>query len=496
MHLHGRRRWIVTAGLLLGITLAALEATVVGTAMPTVVASLGGLAHYSWVFSAYLLTSTASVPIWGRLSDLHGRRRLYLFGIFLFLLGSMLAGAAQSMPQLVAFRALQGLGAGALIPLALTIIGEIYTLEERARMQAVFSGVWGVASIGGPLVGGWITDALSWRWVFYVNLPFGIAGAAIIALAYPDTSARRAAAIDWAGAALLFAAVSCLLVGLSTVTTTNAPWYAAAVVFAAALAMVERRAAEPILPFALFENRLVSVSLAIVFLMGIAMFGAIAFIPLFVQGALRGSATEAGSVMTPLFLGWVVTSIVAARLLVRVGYRVMTTIGVALMSVGFVALSGVGTATPRPFLLAAALAIGGGMGFSMLALLLAVQHGVERSQLGLATSMNQFARSVGAAIGVALMGGILSYELGGSNLDLQLHAAAGAAPPGSSVEHLAVALRVVFRAEAVIAALAFIPTLVLPAVDFAKVPGAAGEQLIAAEMASLEPEDEPVGIEE
>ena len=181
-----RRRWLITAGLLLGIFLAALEATVVSTAMPTVVASLGGLDHYSWVFSAYLLTSTASVPLWGRLSDLYGRRRLYLAAIALFLVGSMLAGVSQSMPQLMVFRAVQGLGAGGLIPLALTIIGEIYTLAERTRMQAVFSSVWGVSSIAGPLVGGFITDAISWRWVFYLNLPIGLVAAVIVHRSLPE----------------------------------------------------------------------------------------------------------------------------------------------------------------------------------------------------------------------------------------------------------------------------------------------------------------------
>ena len=209
-----RRRQAITAGLLLGMSLGALEATVVGTAMPTVIATLGGLAHYSWVFSAYLLTSTASVPIWGRLSDLYGRRRLYLAGIAVFVLGSALSGAATSMTQLIVFRAIQGLGAGAVIPLSMTIIGELYALEERARTQAIFSGVWGVASIAGPLVGGYITDALSWRWVFYLNLPLGILATVVIALAYPPSTRTSAAKIDWLGAALLFGGVTSLLIAV------------------------------------------------------------------------------------------------------------------------------------------------------------------------------------------------------------------------------------------------------------------------------------------
>src|SRR6188474_1623822 len=191
-----RRRWI-TAGLLLGMMLGALEATVVSTAMPTVVSTLGGLAHYSWVFSAYLLTSTACVPIWGRLSDLYGRRQIYLIGIAIFLIGSLLSGASGSMLQLILWRALQGLGAGCIIPLSMTIVGELYTLAERPRTQALFSGVWGVASIAGPLVGGYVTDYLNWRWVFFLNLPFGMLAAAVIASAYPASRRAASVQVDW-----------------------------------------------------------------------------------------------------------------------------------------------------------------------------------------------------------------------------------------------------------------------------------------------------------
>ena len=232
------RRRAITAGLLLGMTLGALEATVVSPAMPTVIATLGGLAHYSWVFSAYLLTSTASVPSWRRLSDLYGRRRMYLAGIAVFLLGSALSGAAASMTQLIVFRAVQGLGAGAVLPLGMTIIGELYTLRERARAQALFSGVWGVSSIAGPLVGGYITDALTWRWVFFLNLPFGVFAAAVIALAYPAARPKAGVALDWTGAALLFAGVTALLVALSDATTAVAPWLLATVVLVVVFAIV------------------------------------------------------------------------------------------------------------------------------------------------------------------------------------------------------------------------------------------------------------------
>src|SRR6476620_1519948 len=209
-----RRRIAITIGVMTGMFIAALEATIVGTAMPTVIASLGGLNHYSWVFSAYLITSTVTVPVWGKLSDLYGRRLFYQLGIAIFLIGSVLSGLSGSMTQLIIFRAIQGLGAGALVPLGMTIIGDIFTLQERARMQAFFSGVWGLASVVGPIVGGFITDQLSWRWVFYINIPFGLAAALIIGLALKEPKRHERPAIDYAGAGLLTAAITLMMLAL------------------------------------------------------------------------------------------------------------------------------------------------------------------------------------------------------------------------------------------------------------------------------------------
>src|SRR5215204_4419160 len=240
------RRRAITAGLLLGMSLGALEATVVSTAMPTVIATLGGLAHYSWVFSAYLLTSTACVPIWGRLSDLYGRRRVYLIGVAIFLFGSLLAGMSGSMMQLILSRGVQGLGAGCIIPLSMTIVGELYTLAERPRTQALFSGVWGVASIAGPLVGGYITDNLDWRWVFYLNLPFGALAAAVIAFAYPASRRVSSVQVDWLGAGLLFSGISTLLIALGDQTPGGAwVWVVATIVLLGTFVAVQRKAAEP-----------------------------------------------------------------------------------------------------------------------------------------------------------------------------------------------------------------------------------------------------------
>jgi EmrB/QacA subfamily drug resistance transporter len=495
------RRRAITAGLLLGMSLGALEATVVSTAMPTVIATLGGLAHYSWVFSAYLLTSTACVPIWGRLSDLYGRRRMYLTGVFIFLVGSVLAGAATTMVQLIAWRALQGLGAGCIIPLSMTIVGELYTLEERPRTQALFSGVWGVASIAGPLVGGYITDFLDWRWVFFLNVPFGFLAAGVIASAYPASKRVTNVRVDWLGAGLLFTGVSALLLALGgeTGAASASTWGVATVVLLAAFVIVERRSAEPIFPIDLLRTPVISRSLTVVFLVGIALFGAIAFIPLFVQAVRGGSATEAGQAITPLFLGWVVMSIVGARLTVALGYRLVSISGSVLMTLGFLGLTLVDSDSPQWLLLVSCTTIGAGMGTQMLSLLLAVQHGVDRSRLGIATSLNQFSRSIGAAVGVAAMGAILARSLSGVSLPggADAFAATASALTPAVRAQFAVALHRVFLAGAVVSAAGLAATFFLPAVSFARgVPDAAGEQMIQAEMANLKPEDEPVAVPE
>jgi EmrB/QacA subfamily drug resistance transporter len=487
------RRRAITAGLLLGMSLGALEATVVGTAMPTVIATLGGLAHYSWVFSAYLLTSTATVPIWGRLSDLYGRRRIYLLGVVIFLVGSVMAGAANSMPLLIAARAVQGLGTGAIIPLSMTIVGELYALSERARAQALFSGVWGMASIAGPLVGGYITDALSWRWVFYINLPFGLLAIAVIALAYPPTRLTKKVRVDWPGAVLLFTGISALLIALAGEAGPAMLWFAASIVLLCLFVYVERRSPEPILPFDLFESKVMSRTLVVVFLVGFALFGAIAFIPLYVQTVRGYTATEAGQVLTPLFLGWVTMSIVGARATVKLGYRSVSITGSVLMTAGFMGLVLLIPTSSDLHVYAACTIVGAGMGMQMLSLLLAVQHGVDRSKLGIATSLNQFSRSVGAAIGVAAMGALMTRALHG--VPFPRSGAELITLPQPDRIQFAQALHQVFIAGGVVSGAGLIATLFLPAVDFTRgVRSSAGEEMLAAEMTNLEPEDEPVAL--
>jgi len=454
------RRSAVTAGLLLGIFLSALEATVISTAMPTVVASLGGLEHYSWVFSAYLLSSTATVPLWGRLSDLYGRRPIYLAAIALFLIGSALAGVSTSMPQLIAFRLVQGLGAGGLVPLALTIIGEIYTLEERTRMQAVFSSVWGVSSIVGPLVGGVITDTISWRWVFFVNLPIGLIAAVVVQRTLPEPPETRRVSVDWLGGLLLLTSIALVLVALSELSVAAA---ALAAVCLIALARVERAAPHPILPLSLVRNPTVAVATGIGFLAGVALFGTLAFIPLLIQVTTGGSATSAGRILTPLYLTWVLASIVAARVLMRWGARISTVVGMASVCLAAMALPWLAGGASSALVFADMALMGTGLGFAMLSLLLAVQHSVPRAELGAATSLNIFARSIGGAVGVSVMGAILATSLGD---DLAVRAALEggviASLSGDVRHHFAVALQRAFAVGAVASAAGVLAALYVP----------------------------------
>ena len=419
LEMSDRRRWAVTIGVMTGMAIAALEATVVGTAMPTVIASLGGINHYSWVFSAYLVTSTVTVPVWGKLSDLYGRRLLYQIGIGVFLLGTLLSGMAGSMTQLIIFRAVQGLGAGALVPLGMTIIGDTFTLKERAKMQAYFSGVWGLSSVIGPLIGGFITDQLSWRWVFFINLPIGVAAALIIGFALKEPKNTEKPVVDYLGSITLMLAISILMLAMveggGSIQTIFSPenllLIGGGVVLLAIFAWVEKKAKDPIIPFRLFQNKTVAVSVAAGFLGGIAMFGAISYIPLFAQGALGMTATKAGSLITPLMLSWITMSIVGGRLLLKIGYRTNTIAGFVIMTVGFVMLSTFGREMPLYRLYIDLMLIGSGLGLTMLTLLIAVQQAVERHQLGTATSLNQFSRAIGGAFGVAVMGAVLTAGL-------------------------------------------------------------------------------------
>ncbi len=429
----GPRNALVLAGVMGSVFLAAMESTVVATAMPTVIASLGGIRIYSWVFSAFLLASTVTMPIWGRLADQHGRRRTYLAGLMLFLAGSALSGLSQTMTQLIIFRAIQGLGAGSLITIGMTIIGDLYGMERRAKMQGYFSSVWGVASLVGPLLGGFLADQVSWRWVFYINLPFGLLATAAIAFGLTgEEHPRRRVAYDYAGMLVFAGAISALLVGLVE-GGREALWWRPEVLgllglSAALLALfvlVERSTAEPVIPLALFANPMVRAASATGLLSGMAMFGAIAYVPLFLQGVTGSTATQAGFVLTPFIIGWVTFSILGARLVLRVGYRGVVMTGMALLTLSFLLLSGWDQSLTR---LAAArdiLVAGVGMGLVFVPMLIAVQNAVPRSVLGSATSMTGFFRTIGGAVGVAVMGSVMAHRLQTELASLLANAPAG-----------------------------------------------------------------------
>lgn len=410
-----RQRTIVTTvGIMLGLFMASMEATVISTAMPTIVSQLGGLAIYSWAFSVYMLASTTTVPIYGKLSDIFGRRPVFVVSLGIFLVGSVLCGLAQSMEQLILFRTIQGIGAGGVMPLVFIIVGDIFSFEQRTRMQGLFSGVWGVSSIVGPLLGGFLVDQISWHWVFYVNVFPGIVAALLVWFAMQDRHVDKHVkpVIDYAGALLLTASVVALLVGLFELSTTwGKGLIAASVVLFIALLWVERRAVDPILPLHLFRERLFAVATGHGVLSGWAMFGSLSFVPLFVQAVLGTSATGAGSTLTPMLLGWVISSVIGSRALLFMSYRTVVVVGSVLLTLGaFLMAFATADATRLPVMIYLGL-MGIGMGFAISPFLIAVQSKVGRRDMGAATSTLQFSRNIGGTLGVSVMGAVLSTRL-------------------------------------------------------------------------------------
>jgi EmrB/QacA subfamily drug resistance transporter len=467
---------LVTAGIMLSLFLASMESTVVATAMPTIVSDLGGLEHYAWVFSAYMLASTTTVPLYGKLSDLYGRRNLYIIAMTIFLTGSILCGRAASMTELILARGLQGVGAGGIMPLAFIMIGEMFTLEQRAKMQGLFSGVWGVSSIAGPLLGGLLVDQFSWRWVFYINVPLGLLAAGLVGFAWRDQiRVHGRPVVDYAGAALLTLSVVTLLLGLTVPPGTPTSWMliAAAVILFALLLWVENRAADPILPLHLFRGRLFSIAVTQGLLTGWALFGSISFIPLFVQSVLMTSATQAGITISPMLLGWVGASIIGTRLLLRVGYRPLAILGTATLVVGAFLMTTVHANISQAQLMVYVTLMGIGMGLSVPSFLIAVQTTVERRHLGTATSTMQFSRSIGGTLGVSVMGAALSASLAanlsasGLSLDLisqLLDPLPGAQATINAAGRIAVAnaINLVFVIAFVASLLALVVTLFAP----------------------------------
>jgi EmrB/QacA subfamily drug resistance transporter len=420
---------VVFGGLMLVLLLAALDQTIVATALPTIVGDFGGIEHISWVVSAYLLGQTAVTPLYGKLGDLYGRKRVLQSAIVLFLFGSALCGAAQSLPMLIAFRAIQGLGGGGLIVLAQASIGDVVSPRDRGRYQGLFGAVFGVSSVLGPLLGGVFVENLSWRWIFYVNLPVGLVALVVLGATLPATTARARPAIDYLGAALLAGALS----GIVLITSLGGNTWgwgsaqvlavgAAVIVLLAAFIRVEHRASEPVLPLRLFRNRVFAVASAVGLIVGFALFGAVTFLPLFFQTVNGASATESGLRLIPMMAGLLITSIASGQLISRLGrYKVFPVVGTAVIVLGFLLLSTMDPHTGAARAALDLLVLGLGLGCVMQVLVLAVQNAVDYADLGVATSGAMLFRSVGGALGTAVFGAIFANQLA-SNLATELGA--------------------------------------------------------------------------
>jgi EmrB/QacA subfamily drug resistance transporter len=414
-----RQVQLVFSGLMLGMLLAALDQMIVSTALPTIVGELGGLQHLSWIITAYLLTSTASMPLYGKLSDLFGRKLLFQFAISVFLVGSALSGASQNMLELIAFRAVQGLGAGGIMTMAQAMIGDIISPRERGRYQGYLGTVFALSSVAGPLLGGLFTDQLTWRWVFYINLPLGLLALVVTQTVLRLPFQRQEHPIDYLGSALMVGGISSLLL-VTTWGGTEFPWGSpeiiglsvAGVVLLCLFLVQETRAPEPLLPLRLFREHVFSVGAVIMFVLGLAMFGTVAFLPLYLQVVDGASATASGLRMTPLMLGVVVTSIVSGQMITRTGkYRFFPITGTAITTLGLYLLSRLDAGSGLLEVSTYMVVLGVGLGMIMQVIVLAVQNAVPYRDLGIATAGANLFRSLGAAFGVAIFGSILNNRL-------------------------------------------------------------------------------------
>ena len=426
---------LIVAGLLTGLLLGALDQTIVATAGPTIIADLGGLSVYAWVFSSYILTQTVAMPIFGKLSDLYGRRKFLLLGISLFMGGSALSGQAQDINQLIIFRAIQGIGSGAFFPIAIAVAGVVFPPSQRGRVQGMFASTFGMAAVLGPSAGSYLVQALNWRWIFYVNLPLGVLSIAFLMLGLKesrDSSAKPV--IDWLGVTSLASWVALLMLGFLSGGTTFA-WYSwqEAALFAAAASMfvvfirAERKAEEPIVPLGLFRIRTVAAGATVGFLTGIAMYAVISYIPLFVQAALAGGIDDGRNVLYAFMIPLVAGAMIGGQLGTRsVGYRPLVTVALVILTSGLFLLTTITATSSLTMLMEFGAVMGFGLGITFPVVILAIQYSVSRRQIGIASSLAQFTRNLGGTIGLSVLGAI-QINAFGSQLSSVLQAAPQAA---------------------------------------------------------------------
>jgi EmrB/QacA subfamily drug resistance transporter len=414
-----REQLAITATILTALSLAALDSSVVGTAMPTIIGQLGGLSEYSWVFSGYLLAATTTVPLFSKLADMYGRRPIFLFGLVVFVVFSVACGFATSMIQLVIFRTIQGLGAGALQPIAFTIVGDIYTPAQRAKMQGLFSAVWGGTAIIGPAVGGIITTTVGWPWVFWINLPIGIVAAVLFVRIFKERFERVPHRIDWWGAGLLTGGVALLLFTLSEGSDLfgyTSPAFVMLLVVSlitlVGFVVAERRVPEPLIDFTLLEIPVIRGGIAVGTLTGIVMYGVTTYVPPLVQGVEGGSPVDAGAAVATMSIGWPIGSVLGGRLMLRLGTRRIVVVGAALTAVGAALVTQMPSITPLAFAMSATGLTGFGMGLASTVILVSTQGSVAWNRRGTTTGLVQFSRSIGGSIGLGLMGGILTAAVG------------------------------------------------------------------------------------
>jgi EmrB/QacA subfamily drug resistance transporter len=504
-----KRIILTTAAVIAAMFLASIDGTIVSTAMPTIVGDLHGIDQYAWVFSGFLLAEIATIPLWGRLADMFGRKKIFLIGMSIFMLGTVLSGTSQSMTELVLFRAVQGLGAGCVLPVAQTISADLYTMEQRAKISAVYSIVFALAAVIGPFLGGFLTDELSWRWVFFVTIPVGIVAIALVAVFMVEPlQERHRHKFDWGGVVTLLGWSGLLVFALETGGRDN-PWgsplvvgtFAASALLFVAFIVIELRAAEPLIPLDLFKVPALRASTIITFFLGMSMFGVLSFIPLYGRTVLGEDATGSGQILIPLMLAMMVGSAFGARLVIKVGFRVIVSAGAIGVAVGTFMLTRL-TADSGQLTLSVYLAILGlGMGFIFMSTALAAQNSVALPRMGVATGLVNFTRQLGGAVGVAIAASVMltsltsrlteAFGVGAIDTNQVLSPAAQQdIPPAvrdTVADAFAGALHEVFWVAFVIALLGLVCTLLMPRGAAAKLRDAAREE---AKVDSLSPDGE------